>query len=134
MDSIRNYLTLICSLPTSDGTSPLIKFRNYSVGFGLFLIVLTGLISSAAYFIKFIADDLEKSFYALFQVAGLTSVTYMISVGYLMKHNIQNSVYELEKIRNDCKRKKIIFSLFLKNRIFICFSFHKIKIHPTSLI
>lgn len=105
MDSIKNYLILICSLPTPETTKSAIKQRNLASGLCHFILQLTILISSFGFLIKNVSIDLENSLYALVQLAATGSTTYMFIFGFVRREKMRKLFVEFQKIQNECEMR-----------------------------
>lgn len=64
---------------------------------------LTGLTSSAIFFVRFVSTDLEASLYALFQISGQLGMTNAEVVTFFYRHKFHEMFKSLENIHNKCK-------------------------------
>lgn len=76
--------------------------------FKIFPVVLlaanvTGFAASAAFFIKFIAVDLEESLYAVYQLSGHLGMFNMIIVSIILHKEIAGIFESLQRIYNESK-------------------------------
>lgn len=99
----QQMLTWFCVLPVSKST---IWWRQ------LLYIIFTGaifighccsIVSSVAYFIKFISTDLEEALYALFQIVSSASMAYVMIVTPFLRHNIRTLFENLHEIYMESK-------------------------------
>lgn len=90
-------------LPTPENQSKLIKLRNMSIGAIIFITETSALLSSAIFFLKFVASDLESGLYAAAQIAALGCSSYTFVIALTKRHEIQFLLNEFCKIRNKCK-------------------------------
>lgn len=92
---------LIC--PAEESTNKWWKmvFKTFPVV--LLATALTGLVASAAFFVKFISTDLEASLYALYQISGNSGVFHLITVSIHLHKQIAGIIDSLQQIYNQSK-------------------------------
>lgn len=90
-------------LPDPKETNPKIKFRNIVFSLWLFISQCIGLISSVAYFLRFVSDDLESSLYALVQLSGYTCTAYTMAIGYIQRKCIEKLFLEFREVCEKCE-------------------------------
>lgn len=110
MDSIERTFVLLSILPTPETTKRAIKFRNISIGISFFAIEIIVLMSSAAFFLEYVENDLKNSLYALLQIAAYCSSTYTFAVGFTQRRDIQKLFPEFQNIIKECKNIFLLFN------------------------
>lgn len=76
LQTTKLILTWLCIYPAHQPISNRLKLAHVSVSVLLFIFNLNGLIASVAYFLKFVASDLESALYAMFQADTLMATAY----------------------------------------------------------
>lgn len=76
LKTTKRVLTWLCVYPTDKLTSKWKKMGFFMFSLICFVLNLNGLAASAAYFLKYVSDDLESALYALFQTDSLTAIAY----------------------------------------------------------
>lgn len=106
---------IMAVFPVSDGTPSRIKYRNYCFGIFIFLAATLTAISSITSVVVYLKSDLEKTLYAMFQVAGLVYVSYSYAVAHVTWKRLRNIFSRLQKI---CDGSMWIFSSLLLVTVF----------------
>lgn len=84
----KQVLTWLCVYPADKSASKSTRLKHIVFSSVLFILNLNGLAASAAYFLKFVSNDLESALYALFQTDSLTAIAYTNIVLLLSQHKI----------------------------------------------
>lgn len=103
MDSIHRALTLMSVLSDPSETNRMIRFRNAVFGVWLFIWQCVAVISSAAYFYRFVSNDLESSLYAVVQMSAHICTPYTIAMGYIQRKSIEKILMEFRTVRESRK-------------------------------
>lgn len=99
----QQVLTWLCICENETSTK-LEKFAHVSFSVFVSVFLSWGDLSSMMFFIKFAAIDLEESLYALFQVAGLSGMAYLIFVVPFSRRAISATFDSLSKIYDASKK------------------------------
>lgn len=99
----QQSLTWLCLYPVDETTSNRQKAAHIVFSVTNFIMLLSGLASSVAYFVKFASIDLEKSLYALLQIVTFTATLYALVIAFLLRHKIPALRENLSKIYDECK-------------------------------
>lgn len=110
----------ICPAPIQ--THIFYRIRNMILSVFVPIMLILGIISSAMYFLKYIATDLENSFFAIYQFVSLISVIYVNVAVILQRHKViqafidAQKIYEISECRIRLEFFKIlnIFSTFFR--------------------
>lgn len=97
-------LTWLCLLPPEKTINKWTKFGYHFTTFTVVTISLATLPTSVAYFLKFLYIDLEKTFYAIFQIIGIGLLDITILISYCLRHKITLIFDKLNGIYAESKR------------------------------
>lgn len=106
MESIRNALILISVSTADHNIKWWQKVRNKTFCAFIFISLFVISISSAEYFLKFFAIDIEMSLYAMLQVSAFSGVAYTIAMGFIKRNQIDRMFKDFDKIRINSKIKE----------------------------
>lgn len=99
----QQVLTWLC-ICKNETSSRMEKLAHISFSVFVSVFLFWGDLSSLMFFIKFATVDLEESLYALFQVAGLSGMVYLIFVVPFSRHAIAATFDSLSKIYDASKQ------------------------------
>lgn len=109
--SYQRILTCFCIIP--DETSPKWqKLTHLLIAASMVFAIISALIPSVAFFVKFVSIDLEVSLYALFQLLGLLNVFYVMTAVYLSRRKFTAFFKSLSIIHETRKNvfRQIVFT------------------------
>lgn len=98
METNRRILMWASVIPADKDTSSIKKICCKVLSLIIFTTVVSVSIASLAFYFKFAAIDLQKSLYALAQIAAFTSMTYAIIVTFCIRHRFPAIFESLYKI------------------------------------
>lgn len=102
LEASQRVLTWLCVYPADESTSRWEKV-TYVAGYTSVLLGNIGnLAASALYFVGYLQIDLEKSLYAVAQMAALASGVYIMGIALLLRHRIVIVFDGLVKIYEEC--------------------------------
>lgn len=105
----RRVLTWCCVHPIDENTSKLKKLVYIAFTLFCLAVQVIGVTSSTVRFLNTMAIDFNESLYALFQIAAISGVIYMIGVAMLMGSKISQFFGTLEHIC-DASMKHLLFN------------------------
>lgn len=94
----HQVMTWLSMCPPDKSTSKIKRMCYIGCTLIVGVIPFIGLLASIAFFVEFMAADVENSLYAIFQVAAELSMLNVIIVGVINRHHIANIFTELSKI------------------------------------
>lgn len=94
--------------PTSENPSGSVTIGQIIVIFLVFSTMLSAIVTSALFFVKFVSIDLEKSLQTSLQIAAAFSILYMFFMLLISRFEVSGVFSQLMKISNACK---ITFSM-----------------------
>lgn len=94
----QRVLTWLCVYPGEKTTSKIKQLAYIIFSLIVFSGILSSLIASVAYFMKFVSIDLEVALYAVSQIAAAASVLYAIVMTYFSRHGIASIFHKLSEI------------------------------------
>lgn len=103
LPTTQRVLSWIC-VETDDES---INSSKILFSFLIFTANLFGLISSVAFFLKFVSINLEQSLYTMFQISGTISTFYVSFIVFFSRRKISKLFQSLSKIYDDCKNKPL---------------------------
>lgn len=121
----RRLLTLLCMIPFEKD----VGYRKMTVcvlvSLGFFAVEVFGLIASLRYFLAYQSIDLEKAFFAMFQIFGYFCVGYTTISTYSLRHQVGESLQKLSQIydacNRSCEKERLKLSWINFHRIFFLF-------------
>lgn len=111
MDTNRRILMWVSVIPADKGTSTIKKIVYKMLSLIIFVTVLSVSIASLAFYFKFASSDLQKSLYALAQIAAFTSMTYTIIVTFCIRHKVPAIFKSLYKICETSETQSLLISI-----------------------
>lgn len=99
----QRVLTWLCVYPAEKTTCKFKQMAYIFFSFVVFSGILSSLIASVAYFMKFVSIDLEVALYAVSQIAAAASVLYAIAMTYLSRRGITAIFQKLNEIYDQSK-------------------------------
>lgn len=88
----KRVLQWHCVYPLDENSSKWMKWACVAFALCVFASNILAIVSSAVYVWKYIWIDLEGSLYALFQVAGWTSLTYGMVIAFIMRKELTATI------------------------------------------
>lgn len=103
IEKIRQIFTWLCLHPF-DETTPLGQRILYNIfGSSVFISNVYALITSVAFFLKFLSVDMEECLFTLFQIFGYLGVTYATVAIFLQRNSISKIFQQLANIYKERK-------------------------------
>lgn len=97
----RLVLTWLCVCPAGEAVSKFKKCSYFLFSFIVFFGILSSLIGSITFFLKYVSNDLEVALYAVSQIAAATSVLYAIVMTLFSRQGIAHMFEKLTNIYNE---------------------------------
>lgn len=94
----RQVLTWLCIFQPDNSVGNMKKLLYTVFSLGLFGFLVCQVISSACFFLRFVAVDMETSLYAIYPICSWTSASYVFVVAYISRHKISSLFTELTAI------------------------------------
>lgn len=101
LKSLQKWLKLLCVFPITDAKITLNKIWCISFTFIIFCGNLFAVIASAAFIIKYISSDLQRSLYALFQFGSFFIMFYTMVIVFFMRKKIIEIFEKLSEIYDE---------------------------------
>lgn len=99
----QRVLTWFCAYPADESTSSRQKLAHMFCFLSVLLGVICNLTAGAAYFLKYVSEDLDHSLYAFAQIFAVSSSVYIITTSpFLHRRNVA-VIDGLAKIYTECK-------------------------------
>lgn len=117
METNRRMLIWVSVIPAGKNVDTVKRIFYKILSFGIFATVLCVSIASCAYYFKYASIDIQKSLYALAQIAAFTSMTYAIIVTFFIRRRFPPIFENLYKI---CEASKTLF-LFIILRMMVVY-------------
>lgn len=103
LEMSRRLLTWLYLYPSTETSGNQKSVTCFAFTIAVYVATMSFLVSSMAFFMKFVSTDLEESLYALFQIGGFSNTAYVITFAYFSHRRIAAIVDELTAIYNTCK-------------------------------
>lgn len=98
----QQIFALLCAHPTEEDNEKLPKICYSIFSATVFTLLLTAVVSSIAYFVKFVSIDLESSLYALFQIVATWPMLNGMSIVFFMKFKMRALFENLQNVYEKC--------------------------------
>lgn len=103
LQTAKQVLTWLCVLPADETVSERKKLLYRGLVYVVFVSMVSSLLASVAFFIKFMNIDLEEALFALAQVGGTSAMGNIIIATYFLYPKIIAIFEKLSKILTERK-------------------------------
>lgn len=127
----QQVLTLLCICPIDDSTKKWKKLFYIVFSITVLSILLTQIVASTVFMIKYLSVDLERTLYAVYQIFGWLPIFYSFIIALFLRREISALFIGLSGIYNECNVFELIQRIhktyFYYNFLFILFTTFKIQ-------
>lgn len=116
----KQVMTWLCFFPADERTSNWKKLSYLALILVILIAMITIVLGSGSFFVRFLASDLELALYAVFQLSSCGPLLYLCNIFLLSRHRISIIFESLTKIHRLRKKNDQINAFrFIYNPIFL---------------
>lgn len=101
----RRVLTWLCACPAPDSTNKWHNRAHIAFTGALFVVVIGCIIASTIFFMEYVSTDLEDALNAMFPIAAVSGLIYMIIAAIILRSRIKSIFVGLERIYEASKKR-----------------------------
>lgn len=103
MNQSYQIFVLLCICSPNANPTKSIRIRNVIFSVIAFVYQLLGLIASCVYIVRYFTTNLANTLCAGYQMSGLLSILYTLSIAYIWRENIQTIFDAFQIFYDECK-------------------------------